>query len=81
MCTEQHRSVECVCISGRHFNHLLEKYGSPVVVLNLVKKREMKRRHEALLGEEFAYQVGSISLDRICNPPVLYSGEFFCNLR
>jgi hypothetical protein len=41
--------------AGKHFNELLERYGSPVVVINLVKKRET-RRHETLLSEEFTKQ-------------------------
>ncbi len=29
----------------------MTRYGSPVVVLNLVKKRERKRKHESLLSD------------------------------
>ncbi|CAC5356847.1 FIG4 [Mytilus coruscus] len=39
-------------VSGHHFNQLLHRYGSPVIILNLVKKRE-KRRHESILSEEY----------------------------
>ena len=35
----------------------MSKYGSPVVVLNLVKKKEKRRRHEGLIGDEFERQV------------------------
>eukprot|EP00094_Tigriopus_californicus_P011616 TCALIF_11221-PA protein Name:"Similar to Fig4 Polyphosphoinositide phosphatase (Mus musculus)" AED:0.27 eAED:0.27 QI:0/0/0/0.63/0.9/0.72/11/0/1202 len=45
------------CVVGNHFNNLMENYGSPVVVLNLVKKREKKRPHEGLLGDEFQNQI------------------------
>lgn len=38
-------------IAGRHFQKLMFHYGAPVVVLNLVKKRE-KRMHENLLTSE-----------------------------
>ncbi|KZS16333.1 polyphosphoinositide phosphatase [Daphnia magna] len=38
--------------AAEHFNQLLRRYGSPVIVLNLVKKRE-KKRHEGLLTEEY----------------------------
>ena len=38
--------------AGKHFDQLLARYGSPVVVINLVKKRE-RRAHESLLSEEF----------------------------
>ena len=32
------------------------RYGSPVVVINLVKKRE-RRKHECLLSEEFVAHI------------------------
>ena len=38
-------------ISGKHFNQLMTRYGSPVVILNLVKKRERRRKHESLLSD------------------------------
>ncbi|KAL1419132.1 hypothetical protein MTO96_005244 [Rhipicephalus appendiculatus] len=45
--------VDPYCFAaGRHFNLLLRQYGAPIVVLNLVKKRE-KRRHESLLSDPF----------------------------
>ncbi|GAM26714.1 hypothetical protein SAMD00019534_098890 [Acytostelium subglobosum LB1] len=34
-----------------HFQHLFRKYGSPVVILNLVKSNEKKPRESILLGE------------------------------
>lgn len=43
-------------IPGKHFNNLLRRYGSPVMILNLVKKRE-KRKHESLLTEEISNAV------------------------
>ncbi|PSN50035.1 hypothetical protein C0J52_03285 [Blattella germanica] len=39
--------------AGEHFNQLLKRYGSPVYVLNLVKKKERKK-HESILSEEFS---------------------------
>lgn len=36
--------------TAKHFNDLLGRYGSPVVVLNLVKKKE-KKPHESVLNE------------------------------
>ena len=46
---------------GRHFNYLMKKYGSPIVVLNLMKKTEEKgrrdRRREGILSDEFRRQV------------------------
>ncbi|KAG8230623.1 hypothetical protein J437_LFUL004535 [Ladona fulva] len=42
--------------AGKHFSDLLGRYGSPIIVLNLVKKRE-KKRHESALSEEFKASV------------------------
>lgn len=38
-------------IAGAHLNQLLNRYGSPIIILNLVKKREHKK-HESILSEE-----------------------------
>src|SRR5699024_9369648 len=38
--------------AGKHFNNLLFDYGSPVIVLNLVKRKE-KRPQEGILFDEF----------------------------
>lgn len=38
--------------TAMHFRELRRKYGHPVVVMNLVKRRE-KRHHENLLHEQF----------------------------
>lgn len=38
--------------AGAHFNELMKRYGSPIIVLNLVKNRE-KKKHESQLSEEF----------------------------
>ena len=43
-------------VAGKHFDQLLARYGSPVVVINLVKKRE-RRKHESLLSEEFVSHI------------------------
>eukprot|EP00095_Tigriopus_kingsejongensis_P006225 maker-scaffold301_size216225-snap-gene-0.18 protein:Tk06225 transcript:maker-scaffold301_size216225-snap-gene-0.18-mRNA-1 annotation:"polyphosphoinositide phosphatase isoform x2" len=48
--------------SGQHFDQLMRHYGSPVVVVNLVKRREKRRRHECLLGEEFQKQVEYLNM-------------------
>ncbi|KAL1117128.1 hypothetical protein AAG570_004456, partial [Ranatra chinensis] len=42
--------------AGRHFNHLLERYGSPIIILNLVKQRE-KKKHESTLSEQFSADI------------------------
>ncbi|KAF7992786.1 hypothetical protein HCN44_005130 [Aphidius gifuensis] len=38
-------------ISSYHFNELMKRYGTPIIILNLVKKRE-KKKHESILSEE-----------------------------
>lgn len=39
-------------LPGAHFNELFRRYGSPIIILNLVKKRE-KKKHESQLSEQF----------------------------
>ncbi|CAH1788511.1 unnamed protein product [Owenia fusiformis] len=59
--------------AGQHFNDVLGRYGSPVIIVNLVKKRE-KRKHESLLSTEF---VSSLQYLNQFLPPqhnILYIG-------
>lgn len=37
--------------AGAHFNELLKRYGAPIIILNLVKRRERKKQ-EKLLSDE-----------------------------
>lgn len=46
--------------AGAHFNSLLKRYGSPIIILNLVKKRE-KKKHESQLSEEFSTAVSYLN--------------------
>lgn len=46
--------------AGGHFNQLLNRYGSPIIILNLVKKRE-KKKHESMLSEEFSTAVNYLN--------------------
>ncbi|KAJ2448775.1 phosphatidylinositol-3,5-bisphosphate 5-phosphatase [Coemansia sp. RSA 2336] len=39
--------------AGRHFDNLFGRYGTPVIVLNLIKTKERTKR-ESALGEEFS---------------------------
>lgn len=39
--------------ASKHFRNLIERYGAPAIVLNLIKTKERHRR-EVLLGEEFS---------------------------
>jgi phosphatidylinositol 3,5-bisphosphate 5-phosphatase len=43
-----------------HFADLLERYSSPIVVLNLVKQRE-KRERECIVGTDFQRSVEAIN--------------------
>uniref|UniRef100_H3AHK9 FIG4 phosphoinositide 5-phosphatase n=1 Tax=Latimeria chalumnae TaxID=7897 RepID=H3AHK9_LATCH len=38
-------------VAALHFDQMFKRFGSPVIILNLVKKRE-KRKHERILSEE-----------------------------
>ncbi|XP_047509279.1 polyphosphoinositide phosphatase [Pieris napi] len=44
------RSDPYAQIPAKHFNNLMQRYGSPIMILNLVKKHE-KRKHESLLTQ------------------------------
>lgn len=39
--------------ASRHFDDLFARYGAPIMILNLIKKREPQPR-ESKLGEEYA---------------------------
>uniref|UniRef100_A0A3Q4BLD8 SAC domain-containing protein n=1 Tax=Mola mola TaxID=94237 RepID=A0A3Q4BLD8_MOLML len=38
-------------VAALHFDQMLQRFGSPIIILNLVKKRE-KRKHEKILSDE-----------------------------
>lgn len=42
--------------AGKHFQDLMFHHGSPIIILNLVKKRE-KRKHESILTDEITTNV------------------------
>lgn len=46
--------------AGKHFNQLLARYGSPVIVLSLVKMKE-KRPHETLLTNEITRTISYLN--------------------
>lgn len=46
--------------TARHFNDLLARYGTPVVVLNLIKQKE-KKPHESVLNEMLNNSVGYLN--------------------
>uniref|UniRef100_H2YYI3 SAC domain-containing protein n=1 Tax=Ciona savignyi TaxID=51511 RepID=H2YYI3_CIOSA len=46
--------------TGMHFEQLFQRFGSPIVVLNLVRKRE-RRFHESVLGVEFSAAINYLN--------------------
>ena len=46
--------------AGKHFNNLMSRYGSPIIVLNLVKMKE-KRPHETLLTNEITTTINYLN--------------------
>lgn len=47
--------------AGKHFNELLRRFGSPIVVLNLVKRRE-RRPHESILNTEYCHLIDQLNI-------------------
>ncbi|XP_029451142.1 LOW QUALITY PROTEIN: polyphosphoinositide phosphatase [Rhinatrema bivittatum] len=43
-------------VAALHFDQMLQRFGSPIIILNLVKERE-KRKHERILSEELVTAV------------------------
>ncbi|XP_015918441.2 polyphosphoinositide phosphatase [Parasteatoda tepidariorum] len=60
-------------VAGQHFNSLLQRYGSPTVVLNLVKKREQKK-HESILSEEFSGAINYLNQFLPTQHQIMYIG-------
>ncbi|VDN56626.1 unnamed protein product [Dracunculus medinensis] len=47
--------------TAAHFRDLRKKYGNPIIVMNLVKRRE-KRKHETLLHDQFLKAINYLNL-------------------
>lgn len=45
---------------SKHYERLLFQFGSPIIILNLVKKRE-KRRHESILTEDMTASINYLN--------------------
>ncbi|XP_075451144.1 polyphosphoinositide phosphatase [Ascaphus truei] len=43
-------------VAASHFDQMLQRFGSPIIILNLVKERE-KRKHERILSDELVAAV------------------------
>ncbi|XP_034017719.1 polyphosphoinositide phosphatase [Thalassophryne amazonica] len=52
-------------VAALHFDQMLQRFGSPIIILNLVKKKE-KRKHERILSEELLPAV--INLNQFLPP-------------
>ncbi|KRY76599.1 Polyphosphoinositide phosphatase [Trichinella pseudospiralis] len=59
------------CIAGNHFKNLLIRYGGPIVVINLVKRRE-KSRHESILHEELQASIDYLNQFLSPSEAILY---------
>jgi len=46
--------------AGKHFQELIARYGSPLIIVNLVKKRERKK-HESILTQEYTTAVKTLN--------------------
>ncbi|XP_014233608.1 polyphosphoinositide phosphatase isoform X2 [Trichogramma pretiosum] len=57
--------------AAAHFRDLLERYGAPIFILNLVKKRE-KKKHESLLSEELQSSVAYLNQFLSSNDAIHY---------
>lgn len=45
---------------GKHYQRLMFQFGAPIIILNLVKKRE-KRRHESILTEDMTASINYLN--------------------
>ncbi|CAL4066485.1 unnamed protein product, partial [Meganyctiphanes norvegica] len=57
--------------AGKHFNQLLRRFGSPIIVLNLVKRRE-RRAHESILNTEYSRLIGQLNITLPPEHPIQY---------
>lgn len=46
--------------AGKHYKRLMFHFGAPIIILNLVKKRE-KRRHESILTEDMITSINYLN--------------------
>ena len=50
-------------VSGKHFNHMLKRYGSPVILLNLVKVCGAEHRIIYNICHELSTDRATLSMD------------------
>ncbi|XP_061602667.1 polyphosphoinositide phosphatase isoform X2 [Cololabis saira] len=74
-------------VAALHFDQMLQRFGSPIIILNLVKKRE-KRKHEKILSEELFPAVVNLNqflppdhwIDYIAWDMARYTKSKLCNV-
>ncbi|XP_056150292.1 polyphosphoinositide phosphatase isoform X1 [Lampris incognitus] len=74
-------------VAALHFDQMLQRFGSPIIILNLVKKRE-KRKHEKILSEELYPAVNNLNqflppdhcIDYIAWDMARYTKSKLCNV-
>ncbi|XP_078145954.1 polyphosphoinositide phosphatase [Centroberyx gerrardi] len=74
-------------VAALHFDQMLQRFGSPIIILNLVKKRE-KRKHEKILSEELYPAVTNLNqflppdhcIDYIAWDMARYTKSKLCNV-
>uniref|UniRef100_A0AAY4DLM6 SAC domain-containing protein n=1 Tax=Denticeps clupeoides TaxID=299321 RepID=A0AAY4DLM6_9TELE len=74
-------------VAALHFDQMFRRFGSPIIILNLVKKRE-KRKHEKILSEELYPAIINLnqflppehSIDYIAWDMARYTKSKLCNV-
>ncbi|KAG7460867.1 hypothetical protein MATL_G00203470 [Megalops atlanticus] len=74
-------------VAALHFDQMLQRFGSPIIILNLVKKRE-KRKHEKILSEELYPAINNLNqflppdhcIDYIAWDMARYTKSKLCNV-
>ncbi|XP_026856708.1 polyphosphoinositide phosphatase [Electrophorus electricus] len=74
-------------VAALHFDQMLQRFGSPIIILNLVKKRE-KRKHEKILSEELYPAITNLNqflppehcIDYIAWDMARYTKSKLCNV-
>lgn len=66
-------------VTGKHFSQLFCRYGSPIIVLNLVRKHE-RRTHESQLGKAFKSAIDYLNLFLAVDQQIIYQTLDMANL-
>ncbi|XP_039259102.2 polyphosphoinositide phosphatase-like [Styela clava] len=66
-------------VTGKHFSQLYHRYGSPIIVLNLVRKHE-RRTHESQLGKAFKSAIDYLNLFLPVDQQIIYQTLDMANL-